>query len=66
MHTDEELIECKTVLKGGKRIVLEDSYLEGLYKTAMLQDRSPIVDCSLPSRDWVVIPKSDFLESRDL
>lgn len=64
MHTDTELIECKTVLQGNKQITIKDSYLRRFLKDAALQDLSPVLQIRLAGLDWVLIPEADYQELR--
>lgn len=65
MHTDEELIECKTTLKGTKSIRLPLSYLRGLIKEAALQSRGPRVAIEIAEQRWILLPEDDYIELRD-
>ncbi len=66
MHTQDDLIECKTVLKGNKQITLKADYLKGFVKEALLQDKRPVLSVELDNRCWVLIPEDDYIELRDL
>ena len=63
MHTDRELIECKTVLSGNKQITIKSGDLKSLVHQAAVQDLDPVVhirvnDC--PIKNWVMIPEGDY------
>lgn len=65
MHTDSELIECKTVLEGNKQITLKASYMKEFAFNALIQDKSPVLHIELDGHRYVVIPEVDYLELRD-
>lgn len=62
MHTETELIECKTVLAGNKKLTLDGPYLDGLIYQAAIQDRSVVLSIELHNRRWVLIPEDDYIE----
>lgn len=64
MHTDKELIECKTVLEGTKQVTLRADYLQRLVRSASIQDRYPEVVIRLDGRDWIMRLVNDDLEIR--
>lgn len=66
MHTDDTLIECKTVLIGNKQITLNVDVLKSLAYNAAIQDKSPVLHIELGGKTYVVIPEVDYLELRDL
>ena len=66
MHTQDALIECKTVLLGKKSITLSGAYLEGLIKEAWQQDRSPVLSIEFNGRRWIMQLEDDYIELRDL
>lgn len=62
MHTDKNVIECKTVLKGKKQITIKGDDLKLLSYHAALQDRGPVMHIRLEDtvqKDWVLHPESD-------
>lgn len=59
MHTDEALIECKTVLQGNKQITLKASVLADLTYQAAVQDRVPVLHVELAGKRWVLHPEGD-------
>lgn len=63
MHTDDALVECKTVLEGNRQITLKADDLKLLSYHAALQDRTPILHIRLDGRDWVLLPEADYLDS---
>lgn len=65
MHTDDTLIECKTVLSGNKQITLKASVLDSLSYNAAIQDKSPVLHIELDGKTYVVIPEVDYLVLRD-
>lgn len=64
MHTDDLLIECKTVLKGNKQITLRADYLKGLQRQADIEDRGVAVAVELDGKRWILQPETDWLERR--
>ena len=66
MHTEGELIECKTVLRGNKSITLKSTDLRLLSHQAALQDLNPVMHVRLDGRDWVLIPEGDYVELKSL
>jgi Holliday junction resolvase len=65
MHTDDTLIECKTVLTGNKQITIKSEDLRLLSYHAAIQDRSPVMHVRVDGKDWVLIPEGDYLELRN-
>lgn len=65
MHTSNELVECKTVLAGNKKLTLDGPYLEGLIYQAAVQDRGVVVSIELFNRRWILMPEDDYIEHRD-
>lgn len=65
MHTDNELVECKTVLEGNTQITLKAEALRLLTYHAALQDREPVMHVQLDRKCWVLIPEEYYLELRD-
>lgn len=61
MHTDEALVECKTVLQGNRQITIKADDLRLLRYHAALQDRTPILHVRLDGHDWVLLPEEDYL-----
>lgn len=66
MHTTDDLIECKTVLRGNKSITLKATDLRLLSQQAALQDLNPVMHVRLDGRDWVLIPEGDYVELKGL
>jgi Holliday junction resolvase len=65
MHTEDSLIECKTVLRGNKQITLKVDDLRLLSYHAAIQDRTPILHVRLDNKDWVLLPEADYLDLCD-
>lgn len=65
MHTDDTLIECKTVLSGNKQITIKADVLKSLSYNAAIQDKSPVLHIELDGKPYVVIPEVDYLVLRD-
>lgn len=65
MSTQDQLIECKTVLKGKRTITIKDDDLSLLIRQSAQRDISPVMDIELAGRAWVLIPRGDYLELRD-
>lgn len=63
MHTDGELIECKTVLKGNRQIVIKIDDWKSLRYHAAVQDRRPVLHVELGKYRLVLIPEEDHAES---
>lgn len=61
MHTDGELIECKTVLKGNRQITIKADDLKSLSYQAAIQDKDPLLHVELDGRRWVLIPEENYL-----
>lgn len=64
MHTEKNVIECKTVLKGKKSITIKAEDLKLLSYHAALQDRGPVMHIRLEEtiqKDWVLVPAADFV-----
>ena len=66
MHTDGELIECKTVLKGNRQITIKEDDLKSLSYQAAIQDRRPVLHVELGGKRWVLIPEEDHLDHLDM
>jgi hypothetical protein len=66
MHTEIDLIECKTVLDGNKQIVLKADDLRSLAYRAALEDRQPVLHVRLkaaaPFTRWVLISEDEYEE----
>ena len=56
MHTDDSLIECKTVLKGKKQITIKSDDLKSLSYHAAIQSKMPELHIELDGKRWVMIP----------
>jgi Holliday junction resolvase len=65
MSTREELIECKTVLRGKRSITIKDDDLSLLLRLSAQRDIDPVMDIELAGRAWVLIPRGDYRELRD-
>jgi len=65
MHTEDSLIECKTVLKGNKQITVKADDLKLLSYHAAVQDRMPIMHIRLDGKDWVLMLEGDYLDLRN-
>lgn len=59
MHTDEDLIECKTVLKGNKQITIKEDVLKSLSYNAAVQGRSPVLHIEIGGNCWVLRREDD-------
>ena len=64
MHTDDELIECKTVLKGNKQITIKLTDLRKLKYTAATQGKKPILHIEIDNEVWVLEQEIDYLEGK--
>jgi Holliday junction resolvase len=62
MHTDGQLVECKTVLEGNKQITLKADDLKLLSYHSALQDRDPVMHIRLDGKNWVLIPEANYLD----
>lgn len=62
MHTDDSLVECKTVLEGNKQITLKAEDLALLSYHAALQDKRPVMHVRLMGKNWVLLTEGDYLE----
>jgi Holliday junction resolvase len=62
MHTEETLIECKTVLSGNRQITIHEDDLKSLKYNAAIQDRSPMMHIRIAKENWVLIPETRFYE----
>jgi Holliday junction resolvase len=60
MHTDEQLIECKTVLRGNKQITIHADDLRSLKYHAAVADVAPVMHIELDKERWVMVPESDY------
>ena len=65
MHTDDSLIECKTVLKGNRQITIKEDDWKSLRYHAAIQDRGPVLHIELGKYRLVLIPEEDHAESLD-
>ena len=65
MHTDESLIECKTVLKGNRQITIKEDDWKSLKYHAAIQDRNPVLHVELGNFRLVLIPEEDHAEGMD-
>lgn len=63
MHTDDSLIECKTVLKGNRQITIKEDDWKSLRYHAAVQDRNPVLHIELGKYRLVLIPEEDHAES---
>lgn len=59
MHTDGELIECKTVLPGNKQITIKIDDWKSVCYHAAIQDRTPVLHIELGKYRLVLIPEAD-------
>lgn len=62
MHTDDDLIECKTVLEGNTQITIKRDDLRLLMYHAAIQDRNPVMHIRLAGMNWVLRLEDDDLE----
>lgn len=62
MHTADELIECKTVLKGNKQITIKGPYLRGLVYAAAIQGKTPLLHIELEGMHWVMRLEGDYVD----
>jgi hypothetical protein len=62
MHNDDEVIECKTVLRGKKQITLKSDDLKLVERTAVAQGRRPVLHIEIANRGYVVLPEGDYAE----
>lgn len=62
MHNDDEVIECKTVLRGKKQITLKDDDLRLVERTAISQGRRPVLHIELANRRYIVLMEDDYDE----
>lgn len=62
MHNDDEVIECKTVLRGKKQITLKSEDLKLVERTAISQGRRPVLHIELANRQYVVLTEEDYAE----
>ena len=65
MHTDDSLIECKTVLKGNRQITLKEDDWKSLRYQAAIQDRNPVLHVELGPYRLVLIPEEDHAEGME-
>lgn len=56
MDTDEELIECKTVLRGNKQITIHLSDLKSLTYHAAVADKTPVMHIEIANQRWKLVP----------
>jgi hypothetical protein len=59
MHTDDSLIECKTVLRGNRQITIKEDDWKQLRYHAAIQDKSPVLHIELGNQRLVLIPEDD-------
>jgi hypothetical protein len=59
MHTDDSLIECKTVLKGNRQITIKEDDWKQLRYHAAVQDKFPVLHVELGKYRLVLIPEED-------
>jgi hypothetical protein len=62
MHNDDEVIECKTVLRGKKQITLKSDDLQLVERTAVAQGRRPVLHIEIANRGYVVLTEEDYAE----
>lgn len=62
MHNDDEVIECKTVLRGKKQITIKQVDLTLVERTAIQQGRRPVLHIELANRGYVVLTEEDYAE----
>lgn len=62
MHNDDEVIECKTTLRGKKQITLKKDDLSLVERTAVSQGRRPVLHIELANRGYVVLTEEDYAE----
>lgn len=60
MHTDEHLIECKTVLPGKKQITIKAEDLRLLMYHAALGDKGPVMHVEIDNMAWILVPEADW------
>lgn len=60
MHTDDALIECKTVLRGKKQITIQIDVLKSVRYHAAISDKRPELHIELQGQRWVLIPEEDY------
>lgn len=61
-HSDELLIECKTVLRGRKQITLKASALKQLACNAAIDGQIGVCDIEVDGRAYVLVPREDLAE----
>lgn len=66
MHTDDSLIECKTVLKGKKQITIKSDDLKSLSYHAAIQSKRPELHIELDGKGWVLVPEAEWEAFLDL
>lgn len=62
MHTEDSLIECKTVLKGNKQITIKLDDLRSLKYHAAIQDRDPMLHIEIGGERWLLVREDDLLD----
>jgi len=64
MHTDDSLIECKTVLRGNKQITLKLDDLKSLRYQSAVQDKDPVLHVEIGTgvevQRWVLVPEGNY------
>lgn len=63
MHTQDHLIENKTVLEGNRQITIKADDLKSLSYHAALQGRIAVLHVRLAGKNWVLITEDDFVAS---
>lgn len=62
MHNEDEVFECKTVLRGKKQITIKIDDLKLVERTAVSQGRRPVLHVELANRRYVVLTEEDYAE----
>lgn len=65
MHTDDTLIECKTVLRGKKQITIKTDVVDPLSYHAAIQGRAPILHIELDGKRWILLPEDDYVSMKE-
>ncbi len=55
MHTDTQLIECKTVLAGNKQITIKAADLRSLKYNAAIQSLEPVMHIEIDGMRWLLV-----------
>lgn len=62
MHNVDEVIECKTVLRGKKQITVKSDDLKLVERTAIQQGRRPVLHIEIANRGYVLLTEEDYAE----